>query len=144
MPKTKKESTSTDGAVAVAEAPAEPEVAWVTSTELAEQCQTQPTILRRWLRTLPQYQDGGYTRYKWDPADPFLSTAVEQFAQFQASAEAAKIASETKKADKEARKTTKASTATAEEEDDTSEEEKLEIEGDEDEISEDEEPEELK
>lgn len=62
-----------------------PEIVMVTSTDLANKLGTKGTILRRWLRTLPQFQDAGYTRYKWEPTDPFLEIAEESFKKFQAS-----------------------------------------------------------
>jgi hypothetical protein len=62
--------------------PAEPEAKMVTSRELADQLGTKPTILRRYLRTLPKYQDGGYTRYKWDEKDPFLKDVKASFEKF--------------------------------------------------------------
>jgi hypothetical protein len=66
---------------------AEPVVEYVTSTQLAERLGTKGTILRRWLRTLPQFQDGGYTRYKWEPTDQFLKDAADGFAKYQKSDE---------------------------------------------------------
>lgn len=60
----------------------EPEAKMITSRELAEQLGTKPTILRRYLRTLPKYQDGGYTRYKWDEKDPFLRDVMNSFEKF--------------------------------------------------------------
>lgn len=60
----------------------EPEAKMVTSRELADQLGTKPTILRRYLRTLPKYQDGGYTRYKWDEKDPFLKDIKASFEKF--------------------------------------------------------------
>lgn len=60
----------------------EPEAKMVTSRELADQLGTKPTILRRYLRTLPKYQDGGYTRYKWDEKDPFLKDVKASFEKF--------------------------------------------------------------
>lgn len=62
--------------------PAEPEAKFVTSRDLADQLGTKPTILRRYLRTLPKYQDGGYTRYKWDEKDPFLKDVAKSFEKF--------------------------------------------------------------
>lgn len=63
--------------------PAVPEIVYVTSKELAEKCGTKGTILRRWLRTLTQFQDSGYTRYKWEPNDPFLTEAPALFEKYQ-------------------------------------------------------------
>ncbi len=61
-----------------------PAIEYVTSTQLAATIGIKSTILRRWLRTLPQFQDGGYTRYKWEPTDPFLKEAKERYEKFAA------------------------------------------------------------
>lgn len=89
MSKNKPAATVETKPAAVAE-PAktvEPKVEFITSTHLAEKLGTKGTILRRWLRTLPAYQDSGYTRYKWDPADPkdaqFLKDAEASFKKHQ-------------------------------------------------------------
>jgi transposase-like protein len=55
---------------------------YVTAPQLASTIGIEPTTLRRWLRTLPQFQDGGYTNYKWDANDPFLKEAKEHYAKF--------------------------------------------------------------
>jgi hypothetical protein len=64
---------------------AEPVVEYITSAQLASTIGIKSTTLRRWLRTLPQFQDGGYTRYKWEPTDPFLKEAKERYEKFAAS-----------------------------------------------------------
>jgi plasmid replication initiation protein len=71
---------------------AEPVIEYVTSTELATRLGTKGTILRRWLRTLPQFQDAGYTRYKWEPTDQFLKDAADGFAKYQKSDDEKKAA----------------------------------------------------
>lgn len=68
------------------EKPADPPaIEYVTSKHLADQLNIKSTALRRWLRTLPQFQDGGYTRYKWEPGDPFLASAREHYEKYAAS-----------------------------------------------------------
>lgn len=81
------ESAETKPAAKAAEKPAEPAVKYVTSTDLAAKLGTKPTILRRWLRTLPRFQDSGYTRYKWEEGDPFLADAEASYKKYQSSAE---------------------------------------------------------
>ena len=66
------------------EKPAEPVIEYVTSAQLASTLGIKSTTLRRWLRTLPQFQDGGYTRYKWEPTDPFLKEAKDRYEKFAA------------------------------------------------------------
>lgn len=83
-----------------AKKPAEPQITYVTSTDLAKKLGTKGTILRRWLRTLPKYQDSGYTRYKWEEGDPFLNDAEASFKKYQASAEDKKVEREKERADK--------------------------------------------
>lgn len=72
------------------------ETVFITSTDLAATLGTKGTILRRWLRTLPQFQDSGYTRYKWDPANPadaqFLRDAKDSFSKHQKGDEEKKAA----------------------------------------------------
>ncbi len=51
----------------------------VTAPQLASTIGIEPKALRGWLRTLPQYQDGTYTKYEWNPNDPFLKEAKEHF-----------------------------------------------------------------
>lgn len=87
-----------------AEKPAEPQVTYVTSTDLAKKLGTKPTILRRWLRTLPKFQDSGYTRYKWEENDPFLADAEASFKKYQTTAEDKKAAREEEKAKAKAAK----------------------------------------
>ena len=65
--------------------PEVPAIEYVTSAQLASTLGIKSTTLRRWLRTLPQFQDGGYTRYKWEPTDPFLKEAKERYEKFAAS-----------------------------------------------------------
>jgi len=55
---------------------------FVTAIQLAATIGIEPTTLRRWLRTLPQFQDGDYTKYRWDPNDPFLKEAKEHYEKF--------------------------------------------------------------
>ena len=62
-----------------------PAIEYVTSAQLASTLGIKSTTLRRWLRTLPKFQDGGYTRYKWEPTDPFLKEAKERYEKFAAS-----------------------------------------------------------
>jgi len=73
------------GKTATTKKPEPPAIEYVTSTQLAATIGIKSTILRRWLRTLPQYSDGGYTRYKWEPTDPFLKEAKERYEKFAAS-----------------------------------------------------------
>jgi len=60
---------------------------YVTTKHLASQLGVKPATLRRYLRTQPAYQDGKYTRYKWDPEDSkdakFLTTVKDGFSKFQ-------------------------------------------------------------
>lgn len=53
---------------------AEPKVKYLTSKDVAAVHKVKPSFLRRVLRSLPKYQDGGYTRYKWEEGDTFLAT----------------------------------------------------------------------
>src|SRR5579859_1736368 len=62
---------------------AEPVEIFVTSKDLAHKLGVKPTNLRRYLRTLPAFQDKTYTRYKWKPDDPFLDDVVTSFKKFQ-------------------------------------------------------------
>jgi hypothetical protein len=102
--------------------PPEPEIDYVTSAQLASKIGIKSTILRRWLRTLPQYQDGGYTRYKWETDDPFLETAEEHYKQY-AAAEGEKAAKRQEAAKaKEAAKAGKPAPAPVTEEEDEGEE----------------------
>jgi hypothetical protein len=55
---------------------------YVTAAQLAATIGIEPTTLRRWLRTLPQFQDGGYTKYKWNQDDPFIKEAKEHYERF--------------------------------------------------------------
>lgn len=75
-----------------AEKPAEPEKKKITTTELAAMVGTKPTILRRYLRTLPRFQDNGYTRYGWDEDDQFLADAKASFEKYQKASEEKKEA----------------------------------------------------
>jgi len=86
----------------VKEEPVEP--VYVTSTQLAAQIGIKPTILRRWLRTLPEFQDGGYTRYKWEPEDPFLESAPEAYAKYASQDEERRAKREAENAAKAAKK----------------------------------------
>lgn len=45
----------------------EPKIDYVTSRKIADDLGIRPASLRRYLRSLPSFQDEGYTRYKWDP-----------------------------------------------------------------------------
>lgn len=70
-----------------AEKPAKEEKpVFVTTRDLAERLGTKQTILRRFLRSLPKFQDSGYTKYKWEPGDPFLNDIAESFKKYQSSA----------------------------------------------------------
>lgn len=89
--------------VKVAE-PVAPVIEYVTSTDLAQKLGTKPTILRRWLRTLPRFQDSGYTRYKWEKDDPFLKDAEESFKKFKVSDEEKKARREKENEEKKAKK----------------------------------------
>lgn len=119
MAKSKKESGSTavlepPAPKKVAEKPAEPEKKQISTTELAAQLGTKPTILRRWLRTLPRFQDNGYTRYKWDEDDQFLSDAKASFEKYQKQSEEKKEARLAEARDKSEKKAKKKSEAKAE------------------------------
>jgi len=132
-----------EGNTAVAEKPvekaAEPEKKMITSTELAARLGTKPTILRRWLRTLPKFQDNGYTRYKWEEDDPFLADASASFEKYKKQSEEKKEArlaearekAEKKKAEKPA-KETKAKGKKKDEPEEEVEEDEDEDSGDED------------
>ena len=39
---------------------------YITPNHLAEKLGTKPATVRRYLRTLPGFQDSTYTRYKWE------------------------------------------------------------------------------
>lgn len=71
----------------------------VTTSQLAAQLGTKPTILRRYLRSLPAYQDNQYSRYGWEPGDQFLADVTASFAKYQ-----------TKEADKKAKREAEAKT----------------------------------
>jgi hypothetical protein len=110
-----------------------PEINYVTSTQLAAQIGIKSTTLRRWLRTLPQYQDGNYTRYKWEPEDPFLIDAqkhYEEFAEAEEEKKVKRLAGLQAKADKKA---AKASAQPEEKPDEEEDEEELESEEEEEE-----------
>lgn len=87
-----------------AEKPAEPQVTYVTSTDLAKKLGIKPTILRRWLRTLPKFQDSGYTRYKWEEGDPFLADAEASYKKYQSQVEDKRAQREAEKLEKKAAK----------------------------------------
>ena len=55
---------------------------FVTATQLATAIGIEPKALRDWLRKLPQFKDGSYTKYEWYPNDPFLKEAKEHFEKF--------------------------------------------------------------
>jgi hypothetical protein len=121
------------------------EKVYVTSSELAAQLKTKGTILRRWLRTLPAFQDNGYTRYKWDPSDSkdaqFLKDAAFSFEKYQKSSDEKKTAREAElkekaEAKKVAKETAKATKKPAKEKAEKAEDD--ETEGDEEEMFEDE------
>ena len=56
-----------------AEAPAkkskkeEVKIEYITTKHIADELGIKPATLRRYLRSLPMFQDEGYTRYKFDP-----------------------------------------------------------------------------
>jgi hypothetical protein len=72
-------AASTEKAAKASKKPAED---MITTKELAQQLDTKPTTLRRWLRSLPAFTDGTYTRYQWKLDDPFLEDAPASFAKF--------------------------------------------------------------
>lgn len=111
MSKDKKAEKATPAPVETkkAEKAAEPTVKYVTSTDLAAKLGVKSTILRRYLRTLPRFQDSGYTRYKWEEGDPFLNDIEASFKKYQSSAEDKKEARDKERAEKaEAKKAEKA------------------------------------
>lgn len=46
---------------------AEPKKNLITTKSLADKVGAKPAAIRRYLRTIKTFQDGTYTRYKWDP-----------------------------------------------------------------------------
>lgn len=66
----------------------EPEKKYITTKILADKLKTKPAALRRYLRSIPAFQDETYTRYKWDPENAkdakFLDDVAERYAKFQA------------------------------------------------------------
>lgn len=62
-----------------------PEVKLVSTAQLAAKLGTKPTILRRYLRSLPKYTDNNYTRYGWNPDDQFLKDVEASFKKYQTS-----------------------------------------------------------
>jgi hypothetical protein len=45
----------------------EPKIEYITTKHIADELGIKPATLRRYLRSLPMFQDEGYTRYKFDP-----------------------------------------------------------------------------
>jgi hypothetical protein len=94
---------------------AEPEKVMTTSSDVAKQLGIRPTILRRYLRTLPRFQDSGYTRYKWDPSDPkdkqFLDDIKVSYEKYTKSAEEKKAARDAERAEAAAKKKSEAGDA---------------------------------
>ena len=58
-----------------------PSEEFVTPKDLAVTLNTTPKTVRKWLRTLPQFQDSRHTRYKWRKDDPFVREAEARFGQ---------------------------------------------------------------
>lgn len=87
----------------------------VTTKQLAAKLGCAPTALRRFLRTLPTYQDKQYTRYGWPVGDKFLATIEQSYAKHVVSEdEKRKVAKEAKaEKAKEAEKKEKAKEAAA-------------------------------
>jgi len=60
----------------------EEKIRYLLTKDVAAIHKMKPSKLRRVLRSLKQFQDGGYTRYKWEEGDPFLATLgglIEKF-----------------------------------------------------------------
>lgn len=109
MSKEKKAATAVAEKPAVKEEKAaEPEKVYITSRQVADELGIKPTVLRRYLRTLPHFQDGGYTRYKWDPSDPkdaqFLKDVKASYEKYTRSAEEKKEARDKERAEQAAKK----------------------------------------
>jgi phage antirepressor YoqD-like protein len=84
MAKKASKSAAIESVPAVTPAPAAvPEEKLITTKDLAAKLGTKPTTLRRYLRTLPHYQDKTYTRYGWKEDDPFLSDVESGFTKYQ-------------------------------------------------------------
>lgn len=56
-----------------------PEAEYTTPNELAAEFAISPKTVRDWLRTLPQFQDGGYTRYRLRKDGPVVEEAAKRF-----------------------------------------------------------------
>ena len=97
-----------------------PEKKYVTTREIATSLGVKPATLRRYLRTLPKFQDSGYTRYKWDPDSKEDMQNVEDIkTSFKKHAEKEAKDKNAKKAEKaEAKKAEKASAPAEGSEDD--------------------------
>lgn len=57
----------------------------ITTRVLAGQIGVRPASLRRYLRTMPAFQDEKYTRYGWDEGDKQLQAIKDGFSKFQTS-----------------------------------------------------------
>lgn len=57
----------------------------VTSRMLADKIGCKPAALRRYLRSLPSFQDKTYTRYKWPEGDKQLAQIEAGYAKFKES-----------------------------------------------------------
>lgn len=83
MARRTQQTTETPAAPAAPAKPAKPQEEKLLRTkDLAARFGVKPAFLRRFLRSLKQYQDGGYTRYGWRPNDPFLTTLAESLKKF--------------------------------------------------------------
>lgn len=58
---------------------AEPKKNYITTKTLADQVGAKPAAVRRYLRTIKAFQDGTYTRYKWDPENKQDAAFLKDF-----------------------------------------------------------------
>jgi hypothetical protein len=80
-----------------------PKPTLVTTSQLAAKLGTKPTTLRRYLRTLPKYTDNNYTRYGWEPNDPFLADVEASYKKYQTTEAEKKAKREAEAKDKPAK-----------------------------------------